>query len=129
MPPVSPPPSASRSTGGIETPSSAPSPSRQPTEPFTQITHTNTMSNSTTPAPASALLSKFGEFTIPAGCRRIFITAELEPSNSDPRIQPTGFPDIGPVLYPDPNPDVEKNNGLICLIDGEAKVGQLLEEV
>jgi CRISPR-associated protein Csb1 len=87
------------------------------------------MSNSTITAPVSALLSEFGAFTIPEGCRRIFITAELEPSNSDPRIQPTGFPDIGPVLYPDPNPDVEKNNGLICLIDGEAKVGQFLEEV
>ena len=74
-------------------------------------------------------LLTFGGFTIPAGCRRIFITAELEPSNGDPRIQPTGFPDIGPVLYPDPNPDKEKNNGLICLIDGEAKVGQFLEDV
>jgi len=82
------------------------------------------MSNSTTPAPASALL-EFGGFTIPAGCRRIFITAELEPSNGDPRIQPTGFPDIGPVLYPDP----AEKDGIICLIDGEAKVGQFLEEV
>lgn len=71
----------------------------------------------------------FGGFTIPAGCRRIFITAELEPSNGDPRIQPTGFPDIGPVLYLDPEPDLTKNNGLICLIDGEAKVGNFLEEV
>jgi hypothetical protein len=86
------------------------------------------MSNNT-PAPAADLLD-FGGFKIPAGCRRIFITAQLEPSNvGDPRIQPTGFPDVGPVLYPDPNPDKEKNNGLICLIDGEAKVGQFLEEV
>lgn len=86
------------------------------------------MSNSTT-ATSPANLLEFGGFTIPAGCRRIFITAELEPSNSDPRIQPTGFPDIGPVLYPDPEPDREKNKGLICLIDGEAKVGQFLEDV
>jgi len=82
------------------------------------------MSNSTTTESPPTLL-EFGGFTIPAGCRRIFITAELEPSNGDPRIQPTGFPDIGPVLYPDP----AEKDGLICLIDGEAKVGQFLEEV
>jgi CRISPR-associated protein Csb1 len=80
------------------------------------------MSNTTTSTPP---LLQFGGFTIPTGCRRIFITAELEPSNSDPRIQPTGFPDIGPVLYPDP----AEKQGLICLIDGEAKVGQFLESV
>jgi len=72
---------------------------------------------------------EFGGFKVPAGCRRIFITAELEPSNGDPRIQPTGFPDIGPVLYPDPNPDREKNNGLICLIESEASMANRLEEV
>ncbi len=83
------------------------------------------MSNNAIPAHASALPFTFGGFTIPTGCRRIFITAELEPSNGDPRIQPTGFPDIGPVLYPDP----AQKDGLICLIDGEAKVGQFLEEV
>jgi CRISPR-associated protein Csb1 len=82
------------------------------------------MSNSNTPASAAALLN-FGGFKIPADCRRIFITAELEPSNGDPRIQPTGFPDVGPVLYPDP----AEKDGLICLIDGEAKVGQFLEAV
>lgn len=80
---------------------------------------------STSNTPAAALPFEFGGFTIPAGTRRIFITAELEPSNGDPRIQPTGFPDIGPVLYPDP----AEKDGLICLIDGEAKVGQFLEEV
>lgn len=83
------------------------------------------MSNSITPTPASALLSEFGGFTIPAGCRRIFITAELEPSNSDPRIQPTGFPDIGPVLYPDP----AEKDGLICLIESEASMANRLEAV
>lgn len=71
----------------------------------------------------------FGGITVPAGCRRIFITAELEPSNGDPRVQPTGFPDIGPVLYPDPNPDKEKNNGLICLIESEASMANRLEEI
>lgn len=74
--------------------------------------------------PSSNLLD-FGGFTIPAGCRRIFITAELEPSNGDPRIQPTGFPDIGPVLYPDP----AERNGLICLIESEASMANRLEEV
>lgn len=81
------------------------------------------MSNN--PAPASALPFMFGGFTIQAGCRRIFITAELEPSNGDPRIQPTGFPDIGPVLYPDP----AENDGLICLIESEASMANRLEEV
>ncbi len=73
---------------------------------------------------ASSLL-QFGGFTIPIGCRRIFITAELEPSNGDPRIQPTGFPDIGPVLYPDP----AERDGLICLIESEASMANRLEEV
>jgi CRISPR-associated protein Csb1 len=83
------------------------------------------MSNSTTPAPASALPFTFGGFAIPAGCRRIFITAELEPSNGDPRIQPTGFPDVGPVLYPDP----AEKDGLICLIESEASMANWLEAV
>lgn len=82
------------------------------------------MSNSTPPAPASNLL-EFGGFSIPAGCRRIFITAELEPSNGDPRIQPTGFPDVGPVLYPDPAGE----HGLICLIESEPSMANRLEEV
>ncbi|MBX7120714.1 MAG: type I-U CRISPR-associated protein Cas7 [Opitutaceae bacterium] len=81
------------------------------------------MSTSTT--QTSALPFTFGGFTIPAGCRRIFITAELEPSNGDPRIQPTGFPDIGPVLYPDP----AEKDGLICLIESEASMANRLEEV
>jgi len=83
------------------------------------------MSNSTTTTPAFALPFTFGGFTIPEGCRRIFVTAELEPSNGDPRIQPTGFPDIGPVLYPDPS----ESNGLICLIESEASMANRLEEV
>jgi CRISPR-associated protein Csb1 len=82
------------------------------------------MINNTSSTSASALL-EFGGFVIPVGCRRIFITAELEPSNSDPRIQPTGFPDIGPVLYPDPS----EKDGLICLIESEASMANRLEEV
>lgn len=81
------------------------------------------MTTTTTLQPA--LPFTFGGITIPAGCRRIFITAELEPSNSDPRIQPTGFPDIGPVLYPDP----AEKDGLICLIESEASMANRLEEV
>ena len=84
------------------------------------------MINSDSP---SFLPFTFGSLTIPAGCRRIFITTELESSNGDPRIQPTGFPDIGPVLYPDPNPDKDRNNGLICLIESEASMANRLEEV
>jgi CRISPR-associated protein Csb1 len=78
-----------------------------------------------TPAPATSLPFTFGGFTIPARCRRIFITAQLEPSGGDPRIQPTGFPDLGPVLYPDP----AGNHGLICLIESEASMANRLEEV
>jgi CRISPR-associated protein Csb1 len=73
----------------------------------------------------AALPFEFGGFKIPAGTRRIFITAELEPSNGDPRIQPTGFPDIGPVLYPDP----AEKDGLICLIESEPSMANRLEEV
>ena len=87
-------------------------------------TSTQTMSNTATPTPASPIL-EFGGFTIPSGCRRIFITAELEPANGDPRIQPTGFPDIGPVLYPDP----AEKDGLICLIESEASMANWLEAV
>ncbi len=76
-------------------------------------------------AEATAQILTFGGFTIPAKCRRIFITAQLEPSNGDPRIQPTGFPDIGPVLYPDP----AEKEGLICLIESEASMANRLEEV
>jgi len=74
---------------------------------------------------ATAMPFTFGGVTIPAGCRRIFITAELEPSSGDPRIQPTGFPDLGPVLYPDP----AEKDGLICLIESEASMANRLEEV
>ncbi len=80
------------------------------------------MPTTTTPQPAPLT---FGGLTIPAGCRRIFITAELEPSSGDPRIQPTGFPDVGPVLYPDP----AEKDGLICLIESEPSMANRLEEV
>ncbi|MBE2283333.1 MAG: hypothetical protein IAE77_07715 [Prosthecobacter sp.] len=85
------------------------------------------MSNTTEPTtqPAPALPFTFGGFTVPAGCRRILITAELEPSNEGSLIQPTGFPDLGPVLYPDPS----GKNGLICLIESEASMANRLEEV
>jgi CRISPR-associated protein Csb1 len=83
------------------------------------------MTTNETPAPASALPFVFGGFTIPAGCRRIFITAELEPTGGDPCIQPTGFPDLGPVLYADP----AEKHGLICLIESEPSMANRLEEV
>ena len=84
------------------------------------------MPNTTEPTqPVPALPFTFGGFTVPAGCRRILITAELEPSNEGALIQPTGFPDLGPVLYPDPS----GKNGLICLIESEASMANRLEEV
>ncbi|SKB02015.1 CRISPR-associated protein GSU0053 (Cas_GSU0053) [Prosthecobacter debontii] len=75
--------------------------------------------------PTESTLLEFGGFIVPAGCRRILITAELEPSNEGSLIQPTGFPDLGPVLYPDPG----GKNGLICLIESEASMANRLEEV
>src|SRR5947207_929745 len=45
--------------------------------------NTNAMSNSNTLTPATALPLEFGGFTIPAACRRIFITAELKPSDGE----------------------------------------------
>lgn len=67
----------------------------------------------------------FGGASIPSNTKRIYVTAVLVPSTGDPRIQPTGFPDIGPVLYPDPSGE----NGQICLIESEASMANRLEEV
>jgi CRISPR-associated protein Csb1 len=67
----------------------------------------------------------FGGVTIPEGTKRLYVTAELVASNGDPRIQPTGFPDIGPVFYPDPSGE----HGQICLIESEASMANRLEEV
>lgn len=67
----------------------------------------------------------FGGVTIPRDTKRIYVTADLKPSTDDPRIQPTGFPDIGPVFYPDPSGE----HGQICLIESEASMANRLEEV
>ncbi|WP_448871763.1 type I-G CRISPR-associated protein Cas7 [Desulfobulbus propionicus] len=84
------------------------------------------MSNNTQePVPSAPLPFTFGGFTIPDKCRRILITAELEPSNDGALVQPTGFPDLGPVLYPDP----ASKNGLLCLVESEASMANRLEEV
>jgi len=76
-------------------------------------------------APSTPLPFTFGGFTIPDKCRRILITAELEPSNDGALVQPTGFPDLGPVFYPDPS----GKNGLLCLVESEASMANRLEEV
>lgn len=67
----------------------------------------------------------FGGVSIPQDTKRLYVTAELVSSNGDPRIQPTGFPDIGPVFYPDPSGE----HGQICLIESEASMANRLEEV
>jgi CRISPR-associated protein Csb1 len=67
----------------------------------------------------------FGGVSIPGDTKRLYVTGILVPSTGDPRIQPTGFPDIGPVLYPDPSGE----NGQICLIESEASMANRLEEV
>lgn len=72
---------------------------------------------------------QFGGLTIPRDCKRIFVTAELVTTNGDPRLQPTGFPDVGPVFYPDPTKDPSENSGQICLIESEASMANLLEQV
>lgn len=86
---------------------------------------TNSTPESAPAPPSAALPFEFGGFTVPTNCRRIFITAELESSSGDPRIQPTGFPDLGPVLYPDPS----GKDGLICLIESEPSMANWLEAV
>jgi CRISPR-associated protein Csb1 len=68
----------------------------------------------------------FGGMTVPPGTKRLYITADLVSSTGDPRIQPTGFPDIGPVFYQDPSTDPPR---LICLIESEASMANRLEEV
>jgi len=67
----------------------------------------------------------FGGVTISAATKRLYVTATLAPCTGDPRIQPTGFPDIGPVFYPDPSGE----HGQICLIESEASMANRLEEV
>lgn len=67
----------------------------------------------------------FGGVSTPRDTKRLYVTAILKPSMGDPRIQPTGFPDIGPVLYPDPSGP----HGQICLIESEASMANRLEEV
>ena len=67
----------------------------------------------------------FGGITIPNGTKRLYVTAELVAASGDPRIQPTGFPDVGPVFYPDPS----GQHGQICLIESEASMANRLEEV
>jgi CRISPR-associated protein Csb1 len=67
----------------------------------------------------------FGGLKVPKGTKRLYVTATLVPSTDDPRIQPTGFPDVGPVFYPDPS----GKHGQICLIESEASMANRLEEV
>lgn len=67
----------------------------------------------------------FGGLSIPAGTKRLYITGRLVPSTDDPRIQPTSFPDIGPVFYPDPS----DKHGQICLIESEPSMANRLEAV
>ena len=67
----------------------------------------------------------FAGVTIPPNSKRLFVTADLVPSNGNPLIQPTGFPDVGPVFYPDPS----GRHGQICLIESEASMANRLEEV
>jgi len=67
----------------------------------------------------------FGGVSIPRDTKRLYVTATLSPSTADPRIQPTGFPDIGPVLYPDPSGE----HGQVCLIESEPSMANRLEEV
>lgn len=81
--------------------------------------------NTQEPALSTSLPFTFGGFTTPDKCRRILITAELEPSNDGALVQPTGFPDLGPVFYPDPSGE----NGLLCLVESEASMANRLEEV
>jgi CRISPR-associated protein Csb1 len=67
----------------------------------------------------------FGGVSIPSDAKRLYVTAVLAPTMSDPRIQPTKFPDIDTVMYPDPSGE----HGQICLIESEPSMANHLEEV
>jgi CRISPR-associated protein Csb1 len=67
----------------------------------------------------------FGGVSVQAGTKRLYVTAALVPSTGDPRIQPTKFPDIDTVMYPDPSGE----HGQICLIESEPSMANRLEEV
>ena len=67
----------------------------------------------------------FGGVSIPSDTKRLYVTATLVPSMGDPRIQPTKFPDIDTVMYPDPSGE----HGQICLIESEPSMANHLEEV
>ncbi|MFO7905176.1 MAG: type I-G CRISPR-associated protein Cas7 [Planctomycetota bacterium] len=66
----------------------------------------------------------FGGVTVPEGTKRLYVTAELVSSSDDPRIQPTKFPDIDTVMYPDPSGE----HAQICLIESEPSMANRLEE-
>src|SRR5690625_1961336 len=89
---------------------------------FIRITKIKNIMTDPHQQPASL---EFAGYTLPAGTRRVLITAELEPASDGALIHPTGFPDIGPVLYPDPS----GKNGLLCLVESEASMANRLEEV
>jgi CRISPR-associated protein Csb1 len=58
---------------------------------------------------------------------RLTLHAILAPTGGKDRIQPAGFPEIGHVIYPSPQPDGTVRN--VCIVDSAASMANHLETV
>lgn len=58
---------------------------------------------------------------------RLTLHAILAPTGGKDRIQPAGFPEIGHVIYPSPQPDGTIRN--VCIVDSAASMANHLETV
>jgi CRISPR-associated protein Csb1 len=58
---------------------------------------------------------------------RLTLHAILAPTAGKDRIQPAGFPEIGHVIYPSPQPDGTTRN--VCIVDSAASMANHLETV
>lgn len=58
---------------------------------------------------------------------RLTLQAILAPTAGRDRIQPAGFPEIGHVIYPSPQPDGTTRN--VCIVDSAASMANHLETV
>jgi len=62
-----------------------------------------------------------------SGAHRLTLHAILAPTGGKDRIQPAGFPEIGHVIYPSPQPDGTVRN--VCIVDSAASMANHLETV
>ena len=62
-----------------------------------------------------------------SAAHRLTLHAILAPTGGKDRIQPAGFPEIGHVIYPSPQPDGTVRN--VCIVDSAASMANHLETV